>query len=93
MGERHGFAGHAIAPGVVLVTNNTRVFERVPGLIPGDRMKQRPKDCRGRFSKSREAGIVSGVFTFALWHQMESRYFHILQARLHHKAFLPQQEK
>lgn len=29
-------AGHAIAAGVVLVTNNTREFERVPGLILED---------------------------------------------------------
>ena len=29
-------AGHAIAAGTVLVTNNTRKFERVPGLALED---------------------------------------------------------
>ncbi|HHU0622896.1 MULTISPECIES: PIN domain-containing protein [Enterobacter] len=29
-------AGHAIAAGAILVTNNVREFERVPGLVPED---------------------------------------------------------
>ena len=32
-------AGHAIASGVVLVTNNVREFERVPGLVLEDWVK------------------------------------------------------
>lgn len=32
-------AGHAIASGAILVTNNVREFERVPGLIPQDWVK------------------------------------------------------
>ncbi|WP_144812448.1 type II toxin-antitoxin system VapC family toxin [Enterobacter sp. DE0047] len=32
-------AGHAIATGAILVTNNTREFERVPGLVLEDWVK------------------------------------------------------
>lgn len=90
-GCQNGLVGHAIAPSTILVTNNSRESELRPGLTREDRMKQHTKDCR--FSEQREAGILSGFLTSALWHQMESRYFHILLARLYYKVFLPQQEK
>ena len=32
-------AGHAIAAGAILVTNNVRAFERVPGLVLEDWVK------------------------------------------------------
>ncbi|EMF1904386.1 VapC toxin family PIN domain ribonuclease, partial [Raoultella ornithinolytica] len=32
-------AGHAIAAGAILVTNNTREFERVPDLVQEDWVK------------------------------------------------------
>lgn len=34
-----GIAGHAIATGAILVTNNMREFERVPGLVLEDWVK------------------------------------------------------
>ena len=37
--ERHGHRRHAIAVGAILVTNNTREFERVPGLVLEDWVK------------------------------------------------------
>lgn len=83
-GCQNGFTGHAIAAGAALVTNNTRESELRPGLTREDQMKQCPKDCRGRFSEQREAGILSGFLASAVWHQMEIRYFHILLAQLHH---------
>lgn len=37
--ERQGHRRHAIAVGAILVTNNTREFERVPGLVLEDWVK------------------------------------------------------